>query len=204
MNIPGGPLRHSRAEDVGAILVGTLLTSLGLAVYAEQNLLTGGLAGLGLLLAYASDLPFWMVFSIINIPFYVLSFARMGAAFTARTFLAVTLVGLLTSRTGQWIGIQSPDPIYAAIIGSVLCGVGLLVLFRHRTALGGLNILALYLQEQFGLRAGYVQLAVDLCILAVAFFVIPLESALLSIGGSVILNAIIAFNHVPGRYLAMT
>ena len=196
--------RHSKAEDAGAILVGTLLTSLGLAIYAEQSFLTGGLAGLALLLTYTSGLPFWLLFSLVNLPFYVLSVVRMGLAFTLRTFVAVSLVSLLASRTGQWIGLESPDPVYAAVIGSVLCGVGLLVLFRHRTALGGLNILALFLQERFGLRAGYVQLAFDLCILAAAFFVIPLESVVLSIGGSVILNGIIAFNHVPGRYTATT
>jgi len=44
--------------------------------------------------------------------------------------------------------------VYAAVFGGFAMGVGLLILFRHRASLGGVNILALFLQERFGLRAG--------------------------------------------------
>lgn len=57
----------------------------------------------------------------------------------------------------------------------------MLMLFRHRTGLGGINILAIFLQDNFGLRAGYFQLAVDLAILSVAFIVLAPDCLLLSV-----------------------
>ena len=90
------------------------------------------------------------------------------------------------------------------MIGGGLTGTGLLMLFRHRTGLGGVTILAIYLQEDFGVRAGYFQLAVDLAILAAAFFVLSPDRLLLSVVGAAIVNLILAINHKPGRYLGVT
>ena len=53
--------------------------------------------------------------------------------------------------------------------------LGLLMLFRHRASLGGVNILALYMQERFGFRAGAVQMAIDASIVLAAIFVAPAE-----------------------------
>ena len=55
-----------------------------------------------------------------------------------------------------------------AVRMSALMGIGMLMLFRHRTSLGGINILALYLQDKHGLRAGFVQLGIDAVILLIA------------------------------------
>ncbi len=83
-------------------------------------------------------------------------------------------------------------------------GIGLLVLFRHRAGLGGINILALYLQDNFGIRAGYFQLGVDLVILVVSLFYLDWTNVALSVAGAAVLNLIIAINHRPGRYVGMS
>lgn len=163
-------------------------------------LLVGGVAGVALLLQYVTGAEFWLVFFLVNLPFYVLAAKRMGWLFTVRTFVAVTLVSLFSRLTASWVDFSYLDPAYAAVMGSSLSGMGLLMLFRHRTGLGGLNILALYLQETWDVRAGYFQLAVDLAILAAAFFVLSPDHLLLSVMGTVIVNMILAINHRPGRY----
>jgi len=128
----------------------------------------------------------------------------MGWGFTLRTFAAVTLFSILSRLTPQWIEIADVAPLYAAVIGGGLMGTGLLIVFRHRAGLGGFNVLALYLQERHGIRAGYFSLAVDLCILGLSMFVIDWTQALLSIAGAVALNLVIAINHRPGRYVGMS
>jgi len=55
-------------------------------------------------------------------------------------------------------------------------------------------------QEAFGIRAGWFQLCVDVAILLASLFILPLAQVLLSIAGALVLNAIIAINHQPGRY----
>ena len=117
-------------------------------------------------------LPFGAVFFAINLPFYYLAFRRMGWRFTAKTFCAVALVSVLAEVHVRFIHFSLVDPFYTAVFGGLLMGVGFIVLFRHGASLGGVNILALYLQDSVGIRAGKLQMAVDLAILLASFFVV--------------------------------
>ena len=76
------------------------------------------------------------------------------------------------------------------------------MLFRHQASLGGVGILAVYLQKSRGWRAGYVQLCVDAVIVLGAFFVATPTQVGISIIGAVVLNILLAINHKPGRYIA--
>ena len=196
--------RHSAYEDIIAIVIGTLFMALGVVIYTKAVLLAGSTAGLALLLQYATGIGFWWLFFAINLPFYILAVRKLGWAFTLRTFAAVTLVSIFSRLTSELISFSHLDPLYAAIMGGALSGTGLLILFRHRTGLGGINVLAIYLQDRFGLRIGYFQLAVDLCILGAAVFVLSPDRIALSAVSAVILNLIIAVNHRPGRYLGIS
>ena len=196
--------KHGLHEDALALVLGTLLVALGTVIYAKAVLLVGGMAGLALLMQYTTGVDFWLGFSLINLPFYYLGLKRMGWRFTLRTFVAVTLVSLFSRLTVDWIDFSRLEPAYAAVMAGTLCGTGLLMLFRHRTGLGGVNILAMFLQDNWGVRAGYFQLAVDLSILGAAVFVISPDRIALSVVSAVILNLIIAVNHRPGRYLGIS
>jgi uncharacterized membrane-anchored protein YitT (DUF2179 family) len=165
--------RHRLHEDALAILLGSLMMSIGIALFSKATITTGGAAGLALLLQYATGLEFSLIFSLVNAPFYWLAFRRMGLGFTLRTFVAVGIVSLLVQATPLWLDIAAIQPVYAALAGGGTMGVGLLVLARHRTAVGGVNILALYLQERHGWRAGWIQLPIDAGIFLGALFVLP-------------------------------
>jgi uncharacterized membrane-anchored protein YitT (DUF2179 family) len=185
--------RHSPFEDLQALVTGTLLVALGVAMFQHAGLLTGGTAGIAFLIHYATGLPFGPVFFAINLPFYGLALRRMGLGFTLKTFAAVALLSIATEL----------HPAFAAVMGGCLIGVGLLVLFRHRASLGGLNVLVLWLQDRRGWRAGKLQMALDALILSVGFVALPPVQALLSLLGAVALNLVVAINHRPGRYLGV-
>lgn len=192
---------HHLYEDVAAGLTGTAVFALGLSLMSKATLLTGGVPGLALLLQYGTGVEFWVLLIVLNVPFYVLSVLRMGVKLTVRSFLAVVLVAILSKLTPTWVAVDHVAPLYAALVGGALMGTGLLILFRHRASLGGIGILALYAQERFGLRAGYVQLAIDALILVSAFFVLDTAMAMLSLLGTAVVNLVIATNHRPGRYM---
>lgn len=195
---------HSLREDAMAMLVGTLFVALGVTLYTQATLLTGSTAGMAFLLQYASGWPFGAWFFLINLPFYWLAIRRMGWSFTLRTFATIALVSLFSELTGRWVTLEGLNPLYAALMGGSLIGIGMLILFRHRSSLGGVNILVLYLQDRYGWRAGYVQLGIDGLIMLVALMTLPLERVGLSVLGAVALNLIIALNHKPGRYMGVS
>jgi uncharacterized membrane-anchored protein YitT (DUF2179 family) len=194
-------IRHRWHEDAFAMITGVLLVSLGVTLHKQTSILTGGTAGLSLLLTYARGWDFATTFFLVNVPFYLLAVLRLGWKLTIQTLIGVTLVSLLVRQTGQWITISAIQPVYAAITGGLLIGVGLLILFRHRISLGGVNILAIYLQERFGWSAGIVQFCFDAAVLAAAYFVVGGDKVLLSLLAAVSLNVVLALNHRSGRYM---
>jgi uncharacterized membrane-anchored protein YitT (DUF2179 family) len=196
--------QHSLLEDVQALFSATLMIALAINLYKAAGLLTGGTAGLGFLLSYATPISFGTGYFLINLPFYVLAFKRMGWPFTLRTLCAVSLVALLVELTGHWLQFALLQPAYAAVLGGILMGVGMLMLFRHRASLGGVNLLVLYLQDRFGWRAGKVQMLIDCLILLGAVAVVDLQAILFSVLGAVVLNLVLAFNHKAGRYTAIS
>ena len=63
---------------------------------------------------------------------------------------------------------------------------------------------SLLLQERRGWRAGRVQMALDVAIVAAAFVVVEPSRVALSVVGAVAVNLVVAINHRPGRYLAVS
>lgn len=193
--------KHSVAEDILGILTGTFAASFGLFLLKSSEAVTGGTAGLALLVSYSVALPFGVVFMVVNLPFFALAVWKKGWNFALRTVAAVAVVSVLSSVHPAALGVVSIDPVYAVLGGNLLAGVGLLILFRHKSSLGGFNILALVLQERLNWRAGYVQMVLDVAIVLAAFALVSPLMVILSAAGATLLNFILALNHRPGRYL---
>ena len=104
----------------------------------------------------------------------------------------------------MWLGLAYLNPLFAAVVSGLLSGVGLLMLFRHQASLGGVGIVAVFLQNTRGWRAGYVQLAVDGLIMLCAFMVVPWEAVSYSMIAIMILNGLLVVNHKPGRYSVLS
>jgi uncharacterized membrane-anchored protein YitT (DUF2179 family) len=195
--------RHRPHEDLQALLTGTLFMAFGVVMFGHAGLLTGGTAGIAFLLHYATGWNFGLMLFLVNLPFYALAWTRMGRAFTLKTLAAVTLLSLFVNLLPTLVRFQSLSPVFTAVLGGLLMGVGILMLFRHRASLGGFNVLALFLQEHFGWRAGRVQMALDAVILLSALGLTDWQHVTLSALGALMLNQTLATNHRPGRYLTL-
>jgi uncharacterized membrane-anchored protein YitT (DUF2179 family) len=193
---------HTLVEDVAGITVGTFLASFGLFLLHSTSAVTGGTAGLSLLLSYLTPVSFAVLFPLVNLPFFVLAVATKGWSFTLRSVVAVLAVSAFSSLHAAALPGLSVVPVYAVLFGNLAAGMGILVLFRHRASLGGFGILALLLQERFGWRAGYVQMALDVVVVLAALTVVAPSVAVLSALGAVVLNLVLSMNHRPGRYQA--
>ncbi|MFJ5355455.1 YitT family protein [Pectobacterium sp. CHL-2024] len=200
--IPTQKLSHTLLEDILAILIGTLMVSFGVILLRQAGALTGGTAGIAFLIHYLTNISFGVAFFLLNLPFYYLALRRMRWEFTVKTFCAVGLVSLFSDLHPMFVHFDQLNPFYATLFGNIITGIGFVVLFRHKASLGGMNILALYLQDKYGLRAGKLQMGVDVVIVLTSLFVVSIPMLIASILGATILNLIIAMNHRPGRYAA--
>jgi uncharacterized membrane-anchored protein YitT (DUF2179 family) len=194
--------KHSRLDDAQGLIYGASMAGFGIVILSHLGLITGQTAGLALLISYATGWGFGPVFFALNLPFYMLGYLRLGRAFVIKTFIAVAMVSALASVLPQYISFAALNPAIGAIFFGFITGSALLALFRHGASLGGIGIVAMWLQGKTGFRAGYTQLLVDTAIFAAALLILPLPQVAMSAIGALIVNMVIALNHSRSRYIA--
>ncbi|RUT26791.1 hypothetical protein C0V97_04480 [Asaia sp. W19] len=196
-----GGLRHSLAEDVYAFLIGCSLIVMGILCLHKAGLVTGGMAGIALLLSYFLPLSPGLLFTLINIPFLAFALKAMSPNFAVRTMIAsmgVTVFGGLMPRV---ITVSDINPLFCALFAGTIIGLGILCLARHQAGVGGTGIVTLWLQKSRGINAGRVQIAIDVVILTVSAFFLPKDKIVLSLVSAVATSGILIVYHRPGRYI---
>ncbi|WP_336760086.1 YitT family protein [Asaia sp. VD9] len=196
-----GGLRHSLAEDVYAFLIGCSLIVMGILCLHKAGLVTGGMAGIALLLSYFLPLSPGLLFTLINIPFLAFALKAMSPNFAVRTMIAsmgVTVFGGLMPRV---ITVSEINPLFSALFAGTIIGLGILCLARHQAGVGGTGIVTLWLQKSRGINAGRVQIAIDVVILTVSAFFLPKDKMALSLVSAVATSGILIVYHRPGRYI---
>lgn len=194
---------HSRLEDALGLVTGIYVVSLGIYLIQTCGAVTGGTAGLSLLLSYGTDLRFEWLFVLINLPAFAVAARAKGVEFTVKSLACVVGVSFATRLQAEMLGLEDLDRTYGVLAGNLLAGAGLLILFRHGASLGGFNVFALLMQEKLGWRAGYVLMGLDVAVVLGSFLVVEPGIVVASAVGAVLLNVVLAFNHRPGRYMGL-
>lgn len=174
------------------ILLGCLITSMGTVILQHAHVMTGGTAGLSLMLSYLLAVPFGLVFFMINIPFYVLSIMIMGWNFTLSTIVAVTLLSMMTGLDRLIPAFSIPTAV-GAVGGGLVIGLGLSLLFMNRTSLGGTNILALILQKKLNWNPGKLNFLFDFVVVGFGFYSVGVVQGLLSILSILLTSTVISY-----------
>ena len=195
------PRPHNLAEDGYAILLGCAFIAMGLMLLKQANLVTGGMAGIALLLSYLIHWSPATLFLLINIPFFLFAGRAMGAAFGLKTLFAnIAIMGLGTMMPLA-LELARVSPLFAALFGGSIIGFGILAIARHGAGVGGLGVIALTLQKTRGWNAGRTQMIGDAIILAASLPLLSADRFALSVLSAAAINAVLIVNHRPGRYI---
>lgn len=193
--------QHTYRDDISAVLFSSCLTALGLILYNEAGLLSGGVAGLALAASYITPLSIGTAFFVLNIPFYIFAYLRRGWSFVARTFVAIALLSFLVDFINPLIIIDLASPWIASVFGGLCIGFGTLGIFRHNGSYGGAGILALHLFETRNISVGKTNLCFDLIVLTIGVINFDIRIILYSVFGAVFTNLVVGLNHKPERYI---
>lgn len=198
----GVGLRHTLLDDIYAILTGCALVVFGLVCLQSADLVTGGTAGLALLLSYVVLLPAGALFALLNAPFFVLARRVMGRAAMIRSIAANLLITIFALFVPFAFRFEEVNSLFAALFGGTMIGVGLLLLARHQVGVGGLGIVALALHKSRGWNAGRTQLIGDSAVLAVAVPALRMnldQLAMSALSAAAVAGVLTVF-HKNGRY----
>jgi len=196
------PIRHSLLEDAYAYLTGCTFVVLGLVWLKSAGLVTGGIAGMALLFSYIVPLPPGVLFTLLNIPFFVLADRALGRTAIFKAIAANLLISGLALIAPLAFRFEGVNGLFAALFGGTVIGAGILILARHHVGVGGIGMLAIALQKSRGWNAGRTQLAADVLIVssALPILAMSLNQFATSILSAVAVASVLIVFHKPGRY----
>lgn len=175
---------ESLGVDIATILFGTFLVSAGLVMFTVPNdIAPGGVSGLATALARVSPLSvgFWTL--LLNVPLVLLAWWRLGAKPLVKTAAATVLLSLGIELLTPVLPHYTNNPLLASVLGGVLFGVGMGMLFVRGASTGGTDLVSLMLGRVFpNASTGMLLLAIDASVVVFAVLVFRnIEVALYSI-----------------------
>lgn len=194
--------RHSAVDDAQGIAFGVTMAALGMHILTHMGFVTGQTAGLAVLIAHMTGLPFPAVYFAVTLPFLVLAWWRIGARFALKTLVITAALSALVALLPRWLELGEIEPALAALLIGLLFGIAALAAIRHGGSFGGLSVLWIELQDRTGFRAGHAQLISDALIFAVAALILPFDKLVYSFAGAAVFALFLAVNHRRDRYVA--
>ncbi len=159
-------------KDYLVITVGLMLFSIGFTGFIMPNeIVVGGLGGVGLLLKYAFGLPVFMTFLVGNGLMMVVAWFILGKGYVFKALYGVVGVTLLMAVAENLISeaIIHADPLIASIIGAVFSGTGLGLVYTRNASTGGTDILGAIITKYRYISMGRGLLYIDLVIVGSSY-----------------------------------
>ncbi len=172
---------YSVAWNLFLITLGALVWAPGAkgAVLPHQ-LITGGLFGVSLLIYYYTH---WLSpgiwFFLLNLPLFIL-----GGSLVSRRFVLYSLYGVIvTTVLFELIQIdfKITNELYAAVAGGVVCGLGAGIILRSLGSGGGLDIIAILLNQRYNLGVGRFYLMFNSILFMFSLFQLKVDLVIVSI-----------------------
>ncbi|MFD1257796.1 YitT family protein [Mucilaginibacter terrae] len=163
------------------IVLGIFSASFGLKGFLlSSHFIDGGVTGISMLLADITNIPIAILLFVINIPFLILGYRRLGYLFAIKSTVAIA--GLSLTLAFVSFPDVTSDKLLTAVFGGFFIGVGIGFAIRGGAVLDGTEIAALLLSKKTQLlKVSDVVLILNVVIFGAAAFLLGMESALYSI-----------------------
>ncbi|HEL2738929.1 TPA: YitT family protein [Streptococcus suis] len=163
-----------RLKNIFFILLGSGIFSFALNYLIMPNhLYEGGITGINLILFYLFKFQPWMMNILINIPLFLLGWKLLG-----RKILIYSLIGTFTVTF--WLLLFEKLPIHinlandlliVSMLGGILVGLGLGIIFKAGGTTGGSDIIARIGHKYLPYSIGQIILAIDFLVLTLTVIV---------------------------------
>lgn len=162
-----------QVKDVLIITFGLLINSLGWIIFILPAEITGGgISGISAVVFYATKIPMGYTFFVINIVLIIIAIRFLGASFGIKTLFSIVLLTFFFTLLQKVF--HRPlieDDFLSAVLGGMLGGIGLGIVFSRGGSTGGTDIIALIINKYRNISPGRVILYCDVIIIASSYFV---------------------------------
>ncbi|MDR2408082.1 MAG: YitT family protein [Bacteroidales bacterium] len=161
-------------QDYCFILMGLCIYAFGWTGFLLPNELTsGGVTGAAAIIYFGTRIPVGISYFCINAVLLMLSIKIFGFKFSLKTIINVFILTFLLSFMQSIITepLVKGEPFMSCILGGVLCGMGVGLVFNFKGSTGGTDIIALTLHKYRHISIGKALLICDLLIISSSFFI---------------------------------
>ena len=156
--------------DLIYTVVGTALVGFSLSMFTVPNdIAPGGVSGLATALAYISPIRVSAWTLIMNVPLMIAAWRRLGPRALLFTLISTVLLSVFIEIGARWLPQYTSDTLVASLMGGVLSGLGMGMLFIRGVSTGGTDLLALILKKILpNMPTGTLLMFVDASVVAIA------------------------------------
>ena len=162
------------------IAFGLLINSIAWTGFLLPHQISGsGVSGIGAIVFYATGIPMGYTYLAINVILILIALKILGARFGIKTIYAVLLSAIMLTVLQRLIPeAVVKEKFMSAILGGMLCGAGLGIVFTQGGSTGGTDIIALIINKYRNISPGRIILMCDVFIISSSYVVLTnLESA---------------------------
>lgn len=165
----------SNMKDFMFIVFGILLYAIGYTAFIlPEKVVMGGVAGLSALIYYATNIPAGISIFVLNITLLIIAFSALTKQFVVRTIIGVILISMFIGALQPFfqaypIITAGEDKFMHVLIGGMLSGAGLGIVFSHNGSTGGTDIITVLLTKHFNLSFGRAMQFIDCTIICSSY-----------------------------------
>lgn len=162
------------------IAFGLLILSVAWTAFLIPHQISGsGVTGIGAIVYYATGIPMGYTYFAINMVLMVVALKILGAGFGIKTIYGIVLSAVMLTILQPLIpAAVVQEKFMSAIIGGMLCGVGLGIVFTQGGSTGGTDIIAMVVTKYRNISPGRIILYCDVFIISSSYIILThLESA---------------------------
>ncbi len=160
---------------LGAIIAGFALE----AFLVPHEVIDGGIIGISMIISHITKWNLGLLIILLNLPFILLAFKKMGALFVILTAYANIILALSLNFFHSYK--VTDDILLSTVFGGIVLGTGVGLILKNEASLDGTEILSLLVSKKFGFSVGEFIMGINLFIYLVAGKVFGWESAMYSI-----------------------
>jgi len=165
----------AEVRSYSIITFGVFLNALAwMGFMLPSHIVGGGINGVSSLLYLATGIPIAVGILVFNSILVVLAIRILGVAFGIKSIFSILMMVGAFSLFQYFI--KEPivqDKFMAAIIGGILNGVSIGIVFSQGGSTGGVDIIAMIINKYRNITPGKVILYFDVCVISSSYFIFP-------------------------------
>ena len=177
--------------DIWEMCKSNLLFLLGIVIYVisyvcfllPYQLISGGMNGISTIIYYTLGFHPSITYLVMNVLLILLGLKVMGWRYSLKTVVAIFIISFLINIFQQAITtvdaqghehllhIVGDQKFMACVIGALMEGLGLALVFLSGGSTGGIDIIASSINKYWNISLGRLMLCIDLAIIGSSYFV---------------------------------